>query len=140
MEGRQTMKILIVEDESVSREKIHFIMQNFGDCTVVEGGKAAVAAFKNAFRNNSPFHVITLDISMPDMDGKDVLRQIRDAERAANIPHEKRTKVIMLTAHADRNNIQESLRADCDDYLLKPFNTELVEEKLKNLELLSPQE
>lgn len=130
------MRILIVDDELVSREKIHSIMKNYGDCTVVTGGRAAVASFKNALQNNSPFHVVTLDISMPDMDGKDVLRQIRDAERAANITHEKRTKVIMLTAHADRDNIQGSLRADCDDYLLKPFNKELVEEKLKNLKLI----
>lgn len=131
------MRILIVEDEFVSREKIHAIMKNFGDCTVVDGGRVAVISFKNALQNNSPFHVVTLDISMPDMDGKDVLRQIRDAERAANITHENRSKVIMLTAHADRDNIQGSLRADCDDYLLKPFNKELVEEKLKNLKLIN---
>ncbi len=129
------MRILIVEDEFVSREKIHSIMKNYGDCTVVEGGRAAVISFKNALRNNSPFHVVTLDISMPDMDGKDVLRQIRDAEKANGIRHEDRVKVLMLTAHADRGNIQGCLKTGCDDYLLKPFNKEIVEEKLKNLKL-----
>jgi two-component system chemotaxis response regulator CheY len=130
------MKILIVEDEFVSREKIYQILKNFGDCTVAEGGKAALALFKDALQKGHPFDLITLDISMPDMDGKDVLKQIREIENSMNLESPKKTKVIMLTGYADKGNIQGSLKAGCDDYLLKPFDKHIIEEKLKNLNLI----
>jgi two-component system chemotaxis response regulator CheY len=133
------MKILIVEDESVSREKIHHIMKNFGKCTVAEGGSAGLRLFKEALQEGEPFDLVTLDISMPDIDGKNVLRQIRKAENSINSENYKKTKVIMLTGHADKENIQGSLKAGCDDYLLKPFDKQLVEEKLKNLDLIKRQ-
>lgn len=129
-------RILIVEDEPVSRETIRLIMKNYGDCVVAEGGKDAVTFFKGALEKQAPFDLVTLDISMPDMDGKDVLKHMRESEKRLHIPPEKRARIVMLTSYADRNNLQESLKAGCDDYFLKPFNKQIIEEKLKNMELL----
>lgn len=59
------MRILIVDDELVSREKLRNIMHNFGQCIVVENG---VDALRVATSQNPP-DLILLDIMMPEMDG-----------------------------------------------------------------------
>jgi len=75
------MKILIVDDEFVSRKKMHKIVQNFGKCKVVDSGKAAISAFKTAWESWTPFDLITLDVSMPEMDGIEVVYKIREIEK-----------------------------------------------------------
>ena len=67
------MKILVVDDELVSRKKMQKIMELVGECVVAENGTDAVAAFKEAIENESPFDLISLDIAMPDMSGIEAL-------------------------------------------------------------------
>ncbi|MBZ0156194.1 MAG: response regulator [Alphaproteobacteria bacterium] len=128
------MRILIVEDEIASREKLRKILQDYGECCTVEGGWDAVIAFTDALQRGEPFSLITLDITMPDMDGKEIVRIIRERER--HLPAGKRAKVVMATAHVDKDNLLGSVKAGCDDYIVKPFTRQIIEEKLRKLGLL----
>jgi two-component system chemotaxis response regulator CheY len=129
------MRILVVDDENVSRRKMARILLGHGECDAVDSGKTAVELFGTALRENRPFDLIALDISMPDMDGTEVLERIRDLEDQNRIPGERRVKVLMVTAHADQETIVRSIRSGCDDYIIKPFSPETVKKKLARLGL-----
>lgn len=125
------LKILVVDDEFVSRKKMSKLLKTYGDCTVAEDGGSAIACFREALEQEAPFDLVTLDIDMPDMDGTEVLFELRDLEG------ERHTPVMMVTSHSDRDTIITAVQAGCDDYIAKPFNRVLIEEKLVKVGLIS---
>ncbi|MBW2078600.1 MAG: response regulator [Deltaproteobacteria bacterium] len=127
------MKILVVDDEFVSRKKMKKIMETFGKCEAVNSGSGAMIAFRRAWENRDPFDVIALDISMPEMDGKEVLLKIRQIEREGKFPGEKQVKILMVTSHSDKDTIITCIQTGCDDYIVKPFDREIVAKKLEKL-------
>lgn len=127
------MKILIVDDEIVSRMKMFKIMMNFGDCDEAEGGAEAIESFTGAWEEWSPYDLITLDIYMPDMDGKKTLHRIRAIEEEKKIPQEKRVKIMMVTANSDINNLLLSVNSGCNEFIVKPFNRQRVIEKMRKI-------
>ncbi|NVL89571.1 MAG: response regulator [Desulfobacterales bacterium] len=127
------MRILVVDDELVSRNKMKKMLGKFGKCEVVERGSAAITAFKNAWENWRPFDLITLDITMPEMDGKKVLSEIRRIEEENKVPGRKQVKILMVTAHSDPDTVMSCAHLGCDDYLLKPFSPHALATKLKEL-------
>jgi two-component system, chemotaxis family, chemotaxis protein CheY len=130
---RSDMKILVVDDELVSREKIRRIMEHFGQCKSVESGEAAIAAFHEAWNSWSPYDLITLDISMPTMSGLETLQTLREIEKEKNVPEEKRVKIIMATSEADRDTVVTCLSEGCNDYIVKPFNQKTIGVKLPKI-------
>ncbi|WP_022851091.1 response regulator [Limisalsivibrio acetivorans] len=130
------MRIMIVDDERVSRVKMNMIMKHFGACDLVENGEQAVAAFIKAWEGWNPYRVITLDISLPDITGLDVLLQIRGMEDEKGVPDEFKSKIIMVTSHKDKDSISDSITAGCNNYVIKPFNHEVMKDKLHKLGLV----
>ncbi len=129
------MKTLVVDDDFVSRTKMHTIMFDFGDCEAVENGKAAIASFNKALEDGHPFDLIALDISMPDMDGTEVLLSLREIEYEKEIPEQQQVIIIMVTSHAHKDYIITCLKAGCNDYIVKPFDVETVNKKVVELNL-----
>jgi len=127
------MKILIVDDEPVSRNRLQRIMDGLGECESVESGSAAIAAFEKALEDRVPFDLITLDIAMPKMDGTEVLYTIRGMEKENKIPKEKQVKILMATVHSDKDTIMTCIQAGCDDCIIKPFDRETIFKKLEKL-------
>lgn len=127
------MKLLVVEDDEVSRKIMMKTLCQFGDCVVSVSGKEALVEFKHAYDMGVPFDLICLDISLPDMSGIDVLRMIRNIEKEMGINRVKGVRVVMVTASSDPNCVIGSVQAGCDNYIVKPFDRTLVIEKLKNL-------
>ncbi len=130
------MRILVVDDDFVCRKKMEVIMLNFGACDIARNGEEALNVFKNAFSSSSPFDVIALDISMPDIDGFKVLSEIRAIENDMNIEANDRVKVIMVTAKADKETVMTSIGSGCDDYVIKPVNWKVMFNKLVKLRVL----
>jgi two-component system chemotaxis response regulator CheY len=126
------MKLLIVDDDFVCKTMMTSICKQIGECQAVENGEDALTAYRNAVTAGQPFDLITLDKSLPDLDGIDVLLQIRETEAAKGIPAEARVKIIMVTATADDDVIESCSRAGCDDYIIKPFRRVAVTEKIKS--------
>ncbi len=127
------MKILVVDDEMVSREKMKMIMNHFGECEAVENGAEAVEKFVGAWNGWSPYDLIALDVQMPEMNGVEVLNRIRALEREKSVPESKRVKVVMVTARSDKDTIMTSIQAGCNDYVVKPFDKTIVAKKLTQL-------
>lgn len=129
------MRILVVDDELVSRKKMEKILEEFGDCFLVECGADAVKIFKEAWEMGVPFDLVSLDIGLPDMSGIDVLKRIRQIEKDKDIAKDKLSRVMMVTSHADQSLVLGSVEAGCNNYIVKPFSREKVVEKLEHLGL-----
>lgn len=130
------MKILVVDDELVSRKKMNLIMNGLGECVAVDCGNDAIATFEQAWENQSPFDLIALDIFMPEMDGKEVLSKIRQIESGRDVSWDKRVKIFMVTAQSDKDTIIDCVQAGCDDFISKPFDKSTIIKKLVKTGLL----
>ena len=134
------MKTLVTDDELVSRNKLQKIMENFGESIAAENGKAAIARINEAFDKGARFDVITLDVSMPEMDGKEVLLAIRELERKKGLSKDEQIKVLMVSSNVEKDTIMTCIQAGCNDYIAKPVDKDKIINKLKKLGLIKQAE
>lgn len=120
------MKILVADDELVSRKKLQKILKDVGECEAVMDGISAVEACRDAWENSSPFDLVILDILMPEMDGTEALRAIRRLEDESDVPKDRRAKIFMVTVQSDKETILTCVKAGCDDFITKPFTYDTV--------------
>lgn len=109
------MRILIAEDDSISRRILEATLVKWGyDVTVTRDGDEAWDALKHPDAPN----LVILDWMMPGMDGVDICRRIRT--RISN--DYSYTYVILLTTKGQKGDIIEGMEAGADDYITKPFD------------------
>ena len=130
------MKILLAEDDFVTRKFMLNFLSKYGECDVAVDGLEAVEAFALAFEDGEPYDLVCLDIMMPVMDGYQALKEIRDVEKKMNIAEEKAVKVIMTTALNDERNVKMAFELGCSVYSGKPINQERFEKALIKLGLV----
>lgn len=127
------MRILIAEDDAASRRVLMRILKSFGECDVTVNGAEALEAFLLANREKKPYDLACLDIMMPKLDGMKVLKTMREIEKDLKIPDGERTKVIMVTALSDTDNVYKAFEYGCEGYAVKPLNIEKLVEVLHKL-------
>lgn len=116
-------KILIVEDYAPNVMVVEEYLNWFGySYDVAENGLIALQKYKT-----HKYHAILMDIQMADMDGFTATNEIRDYEKANNLP---RIKIIGMTAFALGSDRERCLKAGMDEYIPKPFNSEELRRKL----------
>jgi DNA-binding response OmpR family regulator len=104
-------KILLVEDEQHISFMLQYNLQAEGyEILAAMNGKTAL----NLYQSEKPFDAIILDVNLPEIDGFQILEQIR--------AEDTRTGILMLTARASDQDRLEGLTGGADDYLTKPFN------------------
>ena len=130
------MKILLAEDDFVTRKFMVNFLSKYGECDVTVDGMEAVDAFMMALEDEEPYDLVCLDIMMPVMDGYQALVAIRKLEKDKNIPEEKAVKVIMTTALNEERNVKMAVELGCTIYSGKPINQDRFEQALKKLELI----
>jgi two-component system, chemotaxis family, chemotaxis protein CheY len=131
------MKTLIVEDDFTSRLLMQRLLSVYGECHVAVNGKEAVAAFNLAREQKQPYDLICLDIMLPELDGHEVLRQIRALEESGGTYSTSGVKIVMTTALRDMHNVMRAYQQLCDGYLRKPINRDELTEQLRSLRLIS---
>jgi two-component system chemotaxis response regulator CheY len=132
------VKTLIVEDELTSRVMLREILKRYGPPQVAMNGKEAVEAVRIALEAGDPYNLICLDIMMPEMNGQEALKRIRQMEEEAGVGSAKRSKVIMTTAHSDRDNVLEAIQSQCDYFLVKPIDSRILLQELRRMGLIPP--
>ncbi len=107
------LRVLVAEDNPVNQMITRSLLESVGcSVTVAVDGGAALACWRE-----QPFDLVFMDCQMPDVDGYEATRRIRDAERVAGT----RVPIVALTANAMEGDRQRCLAAGMDDYLAKPF-------------------
>jgi len=134
------MKILIAEDDVTSRKFLYKFLSQYGECDFVVDGLEALDAFLISLKENKPYDLICLDIMMPKVNGVKVLKSIRELETQRGMLPEKRSNIIMTTALAKTDYVQNAFEIGCDAYLAKPIDTEKLVEILHNLGLIQTNE
>lgn len=115
------MRILLVEDDAVLGDGLSRSLCDWGfDVTLAETGGYAGGALAT-----QPYDLVILDLGLPDMDGRDVLRQLR--ARKSAVP------VLILTARDGLNDRVGGLELGADDYMTKPFELRELEARVRAL-------
>jgi two-component system, chemotaxis family, chemotaxis protein CheY len=127
------MRILIVDDDVTNRKLLTDIGSRLGDCEAAAGGREALSAFNKAWEDWRPFNLIFLDVLMPDMDGREVLLEIRKIEEDKKISEQHQVRIIMVTGVSEEEAVMDCLKNGCDDFIVKPIDIKLVFEKIKKL-------
>lgn len=127
------MRILIAEDEMISRKFISKFMSQYGDCDITVDGAEAIEVFQMALEEEEPYDLVCLDIMMPEVDGLQVLKQIREMETEHQIAEDRQVKIIMTTALNDLKNIQQAFNDGSAGYAVKPIDTEKLITVMKRL-------
>ena len=118
-------KVLIVDDSRVVRKlaKRIFTGMDFR-AAEAEDGAAALQQCSTAMPD-----LVLLDWNMPNMDGMDFLRRLRQ------LPGGAEPKVMFCTAKNSMASIEEAINAGADEYVMKPFDEEIIRTKLLNIGL-----
>lgn len=120
-------KTLIVDDARVVRLALRGIMQQLGWQVIeAEHGKQAM----EQMQKNPDVSLILLDWHMPVMNGYDFLVSLRASPEHVDDP-----KVIMVTTEASMPSILKAISAGANEYIMKPFDAEMIQEKLGMLGL-----
>jgi two-component system chemotaxis response regulator CheY len=133
------MKILIAEDEPVLARFLVHVLSEYGPCTHVETGLAAVEAFESALGDNEPYQLVVLDIMMPEASGQDALREIRLIESEQAIRVSEHVAVMICSALEDAENIYKAHSHGCLEYLVKPVGKKEITKALGRLGFARPE-
>ena len=125
MSGLQTeerFRILIAEDNSVSRRLLEATLEKWNyEVVVTTNGRGAL----EVLQSEDPPKIAVLDWIMPEMNGIDVCREIRDQRKEPYI------YIIMLSARGEKEDIIEGMNCGADDYIAKPFNSLELKVRIK---------
>lgn len=124
------MKILIVEDNMINWFILGKLLSPFGKCDIAENGSLGLSAFNQSHKDNFPYDLICLDIMMPEMDGLELLKQIRMEENNNNSDP---VKIIMTTTIDESQIILKATQLGCNGYIIKPYIKKSLFRELEKL-------
>lgn len=132
------MRILIAEDDFISRRLLHAMLAPWGDCELAAHGGEALTAIKEAWSQKRAYDLICLDIMMPVLDGQELLKELRRLEGERGIWGSAAAKVLMTTAVEDREMTMDCFRSQCEGYLVKPIQSEMLYRLLREFGFQEP--
>ncbi|MDM7464231.1 MAG: chemotaxis response regulator CheY [Tepidimonas taiwanensis] len=118
------VRFLIVDDFSTMRRIVRNLLKELGHGDADEAEDGSVALHK---LRNGKFDMVITDINMPNMNGFELLTQIKSDEKLKHIP------VLMVTAEARKEDIIAAAQGGAAGYIVKPFTKATLEEKLTNI-------
>jgi two-component system, NtrC family, response regulator AtoC len=112
-------KILVIDDDDSNRESLEmYFLEEGYEVFTANTGRAGLKSY-----HETPVDAVILDIRLPDMEGFEVLDEIKKGNRNA--------KVIMITAFHDEETIRRALEKGCFNYIKKPINLEDLDSTIR---------
>ncbi|MBF0275308.1 MAG: diguanylate cyclase [Nitrospinae bacterium] len=122
MNSENKQRILIVDDERLNREILSNLLQETHNIVVAKSGEQALKRLEN----NSDIDLVLLDVMMPDMDGYETIKCIKENDNLKDIP------VIFITALDSADDEEKGLQLGAADYIAKPFRPAIVRLRVAN--------
>jgi len=123
LSATRSLSVLVAEDNPANSTYAEKLLKMLGHrVTLASNGKQAVEAWEN-----NAFDLILMDIQMPEMNGDEAVKIIRQREGGQHIP------IIAVTAHAMTGDQKRLLEAGCDGYVAKPFKIETLAAEINRL-------
>ncbi len=118
------MRVLVVDDFSTMRKIIKGIMRKLGFTNLeeAEDGTTALPKLKA-----DKYDFVISDWNMPNMNGLEFLKAIRSDEDLKELPF------LMVTAEAKKENILDAIKSGANNYIVKPFTEEVLQQKLEEI-------
>jgi two-component system chemotaxis response regulator CheY len=123
------MKVLLVDDSRSMRKMQTKMLKALNISDIVEAGDG-LEALEMLKSTNPPVNIMLLDWNMPKMDGMMLLTEVRTK------PEYNDLKIIMCTSESEKHRVLEALKAGANNYISKPFTPQVLETKLKDMELI----
>lgn len=118
IENKNKLSVLIAEDNPINQKVATYNVEKLGHkVDLAENGKEAVEKYQN-----NKYDIILMDIYMPEMNGVEATKAIRDLEEKNNV--KKRIKIVAVTANALKGDREKFLAEQMDGYISKPFKIE----------------
>lgn len=129
------MRVLVVEDDFISREVLRKHLAPFFEVNIVVNGEEAVAAVRMSHNDRKPYTLVIMDIMMPVLDGLSALKQIREFEKSREV---EPVKVLMATALSDPKTVMKSFdECGAEGYIVKPYDGDKIHEQLVKIGLIN---
>ncbi len=120
------MKALVIEDSKVVRSITSKMLDEMGFAvSEAENGLVGIEKVKK-----DTYEIIILDWNMPELDGMGFLKKARNDNLLAD------AKVILCTTENEKEKIEEAMNSGAHEYIMKPYTSEILEDKLKILGIL----
>ena len=116
------LKILMVDDFPTMRRIVKTLLRQLGYTNVVEAEDGLEALTK---LKEEKIDLVLLDWNMPKMNGMAVLKAMRSDDELRHVP------VVMVTAESKQQDVLEAIKAGVDNYVVKPFTADTLEEKIR---------
>ena len=117
-----TLNVLVVDDSKTMLRIITNVLKRLGISNFSTGldGVEGLELFKN-----DNFDLVLSDINMPNMNGIELLKEIRKLNK--DVP------IVMITTEGGKTSVIEALKAGCNQYIVKPFTPDILKGKLQNI-------
>ncbi len=112
-------------------------LQDYGQCDTADNGLETIDKYIEALKAGQPYDMMCLDIMMPKVDGLMVLKLVREMEALNQVASEHQAKIIMMTAIAEMDYVDQAFELGCDAYASKPIEMAQVQEVMQDLGLIS---
>jgi CheY-like chemotaxis protein len=120
--------VLIVDDHPLDIQLLNEMLEDKFETRHATSGEEAIKKIHRKMPD-----LILLDILMPGLDGRHVLKYIRDHERQKKVPAQDRVKIVMTSVMGFPQGGMKALHSQCDAYLTKPITKENLTEVLHTL-------
>ena len=114
------LKIQVVDDSALTVKKIQKMLEDMGHEVVAVSATGKTAVFDYQYWKPD---LVTMDITMPDMDGITATRRIKEMDKFA--------KIIMITSHSQKQMVMDSIAAGALGYVMKPIDPEKLKLSLE---------
>ncbi len=128
-ESLGTMRILVVDDSESFRTEFANSLNEIGFTKVqaAANGAEALQMAEKAYDDGNPYSVIFCDWNMPELNGLEVLKNLRQSEKQKSI------LVAMVTTESEKAKVLEAITSGANDYIFKPVDTPTLRRKITRL-------
>lgn len=124
-------RILIVEDEFLSSNLLAAYLQDFGTCEIAIDGEEARSLLLKALAEGKPYDLVFLDLILPRMDGRTVLRELRAREAELGLGPDRETQVVIVSALSELESSAELAAHRVAGFISKPYTRSRIQRELR---------